>query len=140
MRAVVCHELGEPDVLTFEDVPTPEPGPTEVLIEPQAYGLNFVDVLMVAGGYQLKPELPFVPGLEAAGIVRALGGEVEGVKAGDRVIFGKRPGAFAEQVVAEGKTLLAMPDGMSFEQAACFRSAFSTALQPLKESLSLTPC
>ncbi|HEY9568266.1 MAG TPA: alcohol dehydrogenase catalytic domain-containing protein, partial [Thalassobaculum sp.] len=67
MRAVVCREFGPPELLTVEDRPEPEPGPGEVQVAVAAVGVNFVDVLMCAGGYQLKPELPFVPGLEASG-------------------------------------------------------------------------
>src|SRR3546814_4112462 len=89
MRAVVCHEFGPPELLTLEDRPEPEPGPGEVQVAVRAVGVNFVDVLMCAGGYQLKPELPFVPGLEAAGTVRKLGPGVTGVQVGDRVISGR---------------------------------------------------
>ena len=76
MRAVVCRRLGTPADLSFEEMAEPQPAEGQVQVEMQAMGLNFVDVLMVAGGYQLKPELPFIPGLEGAGVVRKVGKRV----------------------------------------------------------------
>src|SRR5437762_14115381 len=98
MRAVICDRLGDPSVLKIEERPPPEPGPTDVLIKVGAASVNFPDVLMLGAGYQHKPELPFVPGMEGAGTIAALGKEVKGWRVGDRVIFGVRPGAFAEYV------------------------------------------
>src|SRR3546814_17611167 len=82
---------------------------------------------MCAGGYQLKPELPFVPGLEAAGTVRKLGPGVTGVQVGDRVISGHRPGAFADYAVCAADRLWPLPAGFDFAEGATFRSAFHTA-------------
>ena len=98
MRAVVCDRLGDPSVLKIEERPIPEPGPADVLIKVGAASVNFPDVLMLSAGYQHKPELPFVPGMEGAGTVEAVGAEVQDWRPGDRVIFGVRPGAFAEYV------------------------------------------
>ena len=99
MRAVICREFGPPEQLTVEELNTPEPSEGEVRVEPRGLGVNFVDVLMVAGGYQLRPDLPFVPGLEAAGVVSAVGANAGTVREGDRVMVGMRPGAFAEPFV-----------------------------------------
>ena len=85
MRAIVCPDYGPPEILTVEDRPTPEPGPGQVLVQHKAWGINYVDVLMCAGGYQLKPPVPFVPGLEACGDVMAVGAGVEDFAVGDRV-------------------------------------------------------
>ena len=131
MRAIVCREFGPPEGLTVEEQTITAPGQGEVQVALSAWGVNYVDFLMVAGGYQLRPELPFIPGLEAAGIVSGVGADVKDVREGDRVMVGMRPGAFAERVSVPVERALAMPDNMSMEQGACFRSAFSTAYHGL---------
>ncbi|HWS47714.1 MAG TPA: alcohol dehydrogenase catalytic domain-containing protein, partial [Acidimicrobiia bacterium] len=103
MRALRVHELGEPErALRLEEVPVPEPRAGEVRLRVHAASLNFPDVLMCRGEYQVKPPLPFTPGAEVAGVVDALGAGVEGVLPGDRVLalpmFG--PGGFAELTTA----------------------------------------
>ncbi|MBS0222620.1 MAG: NADPH:quinone oxidoreductase family protein [Proteobacteria bacterium] len=132
MRAVVCDRLGGPSVLKVEERPVPEPGPSEIVIKVGAAGVNFPDVLTVAGSYQHKPELPFVPGMEGAGTVHAVGAEVGGWRPGDRVIFGVRPGAFAEYVKVSAKSpLLRLPDGWSYAEGAGFRVGAQTAYHSL---------
>src|ERR1044071_2852132 len=96
MRAVVCDRLGDPSVLKIEAWPVPELGPADILIKVAAASVNFPDVLMVSAGYQHKPDLPFIPGMEGAGTVERVGAEVKHWKPGDEVIFGVRPGAMAE--------------------------------------------
>src|SRR5258705_9245229 len=98
MRAVVCNRLGDPSVLKIEERPIPEPGPADVLIKVGAASVNFPDVLMLSAGYQHKPELPFVPGMEGAGAIDAVGAEVKNWRGGDRGIFGVRARAFAGDV------------------------------------------
>src|SRR5215475_13638199 len=98
MKAVVCDRLGDPSVLKIENRPIPEPGPGDVLIRVGAAAVNFPDVLMLSAGYQHKPELPFIPGMEGGGTVERVGAEAKNWKAGDKVIFGMRPGAMAEYV------------------------------------------
>ena len=83
MRAVVCDRLGDPSVLRIEERPIPEPGPGDVVVKVGAASVNFPDVLMVSGGYQHKPELPFVPGMEGAGTIHAVGAEVKDWRPGD---------------------------------------------------------
>ena len=129
MRAIVCRRLGPPPVLAVEGLPEPEPGAGEVQVAPRAAGISFVDVLMVAGGYQLKPDLPFIPGLEAAGIVRKVGPGVTGLAPGDRVMTAHRPGAFAELAVVGAGRAYRIPDGVGFEAAAVFRSAYHSLVQ-----------
>ncbi|NKC12091.1 MAG: zinc-binding dehydrogenase [Gammaproteobacteria bacterium] len=131
MRAIVCRELGGPEMLRLEERDPPSPGPGQVSVALEAWGVNFVDVLMLAGGYQHKPELPFIPGLEAAGRVVESGAGVTGLAPGDAVMISMRPGAFAEQVVVPSTSAVKMPVGMAMEQAACFRSAFQTAYHGL---------
>lgn len=137
MRAIVCRRLGPPSVLAVEGLPEPEPGAGEVQVAPRAAGISFVDVLMVAGGYQLKPDLPFIPGLEAAGIVRKVGPGVTGLAPGDRVMTAHRPGAFAELAVVGAGRAYRIPDGVGFEAAAVFRSAYHTAYHSLVQRARL---
>jgi NADPH2:quinone reductase len=132
MRAVVCDRLGDPSVLKIEERPMPEPGPAEIVIKVGAAAVNFPDVLTVAGSYQHKAELPFIPGMEGAGTIHAVGADVTGWRVGDRVIFGVRPGAFAEYVKVSAKSLLLrLPDGWSYAEGAGFRVGAQTAYHSL---------
>jgi NADPH2:quinone reductase len=132
MRAVVCDRLGDPSVLKVEERPLPDPGPRDVVVKVGAASVNFPDVLTVSGDYQHKPDLPFVPGMEGAGIVHAVGTERRDWKVGDKVIFGIRPGAFAEYVAVTPKgQLLRLPEGWSFAEGAGFRVAATTAYHSL---------
>src|SRR5580700_6945870 len=85
MKAVVCRAFGPPESLTLEEVPDPQPTEGQVLIDVYAAGLNFPDVLQIAGKYQFQPPFPFTPGAEVAGVVAEVGASVVGVKKGDRV-------------------------------------------------------
>lgn len=133
MRVVVCDRLGDPSVLRVEERPVPEPGPDEVVVKVGAAAVNFPDVLTVAGTYQHKQELPFVPGMEGAGEIHQVGGNVAGWRKGDRVIFGVRPGAFAEyaRVDASGHKLMRLPEGWSWAEGAGFRVGAQTAYHAL---------
>ena len=138
MRAVVCSEFGPFSQLALTDFPDPQPGPNDVLIDVVAAGVNFPDRLIVAGKYQMRPELPFVAGAEAAGVVSALGDNVSGVEPGDRVIaLGRLYGAFAEKSIAPARTLLRMPDEMDFVTAAGFGLAYGTSYYALKQRAQL---
>jgi NADPH2:quinone reductase len=133
MRVVLCDRLGDPSVLRVADQPMPEPGPDDVVVKVGAAAVNFPDVLTVAGSYQHKPELPFVPGMEGAGEIAAVGSNVTGWRTGDRVIFGVRPGAFAEyaRVRTGGPRLMRLPEGWSWAEGAGFRVAAQTAYHAL---------
>jgi NADPH2:quinone reductase len=134
MRVVVCDRLGDPSVLRIEERPVPTPGPDDVVVKVGAAAVNFPDVLTVAGTYQHKQELPFVPGMEGAGEIHAVGGNVGKWRAGDRVIFGVRPGAFAEyaRVDARGTAkLMRLPEDWSWEEGAGFRVGAQTAYHAL---------
>jgi NADPH:quinone reductase len=132
VRAVVCDRLGDPSVLQVKDLPIPHPGPADVVVKVAAAAVNFPDILTVSGDYQHKPELPFVPGMEGAGTVHAVGSDVKAWRAGDRVIFGIRPGAFAEYArVTSAGSLMRLPDGWSFAEGACFRVGATTAYHSL---------
>jgi NADPH2:quinone reductase len=132
MRAVVCDRLGDPSVLKIEQRPIPEAGPGDVVVRVGAAAVNFPDVLSVSGTYQHKPELPFIPGMEGAGTVHALGSGRDDWRIGDKVIFGIRPGAFAEYVIVPRRShLLCLPEGWSFAEGAGFRVAAATAYHSL---------
>ncbi len=138
MRAVVCDRLGDPSVLKIEERPVPVVGPGEIVVKVGAASVNFPDVLTVSGEYQHKPELPFVPGMEGAGIVHAVGPGVTKWAPGDRVIFGVRPGAFAEYVKLEATgNLMKLPAGWSFAEGAGFRVAAQTAYHSLVHRAAL---
>ncbi len=132
MRAIVCEKFGGPEAVALHaGFPEPEPGPGEVKVRIAARAVQYVDVLMVAGKYQFRPEPPFVPGGEAAGEVVALGEGVEGVTVGDKVMSSHSPGAFAEYGVCAAAKLAPVPQGFTMEQAAGFRSAYATAYHAL---------
>ena len=131
MKAVVCREFGSYENIAIEERPSPDPAPDEVRVAPEAWGLNYVDVIMVGGTYQLRPDLPFIPGGETAGYVTAVGAQIEDLAVGDRVMTSHRPGAFAETVVAKRANVIPMPDNMPFDEAAGFRAGFATAYHGL---------
>jgi len=139
MRAVLCKRYGPPSQLVVEDVPSPKPGEGQVLVAVHAAGVNFPDTLIIQGKYQFKPELPFSPGGEVAGIVREVGPGVTGIAPGDRVIAATTWGGYAEEVVAEAKRIIPMPDGMDFDTAATFVLTYGTSHHALKDRASLQP-
>lgn len=128
MKALVCREL-LPDYagVAIEDRPLPEPGAGEVRVRIKAASLNFPDLLMTEGKYQLKPDLPFVLGMEFAGIVDAVGAGVEALAPGDEVAGGNRIGAFAEYAVVPAAALRKKPKALSFAAAASYGAAYLTA-------------
>ena len=128
MRRMACRDHGDPETLTLErDAPVPEPAPGEVAIDVAAAGLNYADTLMVAGSYQATPELPFAPGLEVAGTVRALGDGVSGLAVGQRVLAILDAGGFAEVAVAQANDVFPIPERMDMATAAGFPITYGTA-------------
>src|SRR5437667_11704033 len=115
VRALVVREFGPIASHRIEQVPDPVAGEHDVLIEVKAIGLNFPDTLMVQGKYQTRPDRPFVPGRDAAGVVAAVGPQVRRVKPGERVIAQVTTGAFAEQVSAPESRCFVMPEKMRFD-------------------------
>ena len=137
MKAVVCNEWGPPDSLCVETKPEPQPNAGEVLVDIMAAGVNFPDVLIIQNKYQFRPELPFTPGNELAGLVRAVGEGVEGFKFGDRV-FGYVPqGAFGEQLAVSADALFKMNDLMDFDGAAAFTLTYGTSYHALVDRAQL---
>ena len=135
MRATVIRSLGGPEVLMTEDVDEPVPGSGEVVVEVAAAGLNFIDTYHRTGLYPV--ELPFTPGLEAAGSVVAVGAAVEGLSSGDRVAFCSTLGAYAERVAIPADMLVPVPDGVALETAAASMLQGLTALYLATETYPL---
>jgi NADPH2:quinone reductase len=132
MKAVVCEAFGGPEVLALHEVPDPPPpGPGELQVHIQARGVQYVDVLMLAGNYQFRPEPPFIPGSEGAGEVVAVGHGVSSFKPGDRVMSRQRVGAFAELGNCKAEDCDPIPAAMSLEEAAVFRNVYHTAYHAL---------
>ena len=132
MKAVVCEAFGGPEVLHLRELPDPpSPGAGEVQVKIAARGVQYVDVLMLAGKYQFRPEPPFIPGNEGAGEVVAVGGGVTRFKPGDRIMSRHRLGAFAQLGNARAEDCDPVPAAMSIEEAAVFRGAYMTAYHAL---------
>ncbi len=127
MKAVVCKAWGLPETLVVEDLPERSAAAGEVMIDVMAAGVNFPDVLIIQNKYQFKPELPFTPGNELAGVVRAVGEGVEHLKVGDRVFAYVAHGAFAQQASVPANTVLKMSDEMDFDTAAALTLTYGTS-------------
>ncbi|MBT8220742.1 MAG: NADPH:quinone oxidoreductase family protein [Bacteroidia bacterium] len=139
MKAMLVEELGHPSQMVLKDVPSPVPGPKQVLITVKACSVNFPDTLMVQGLYQFKPPLPFSPGSDVAGVVKAVGDKIKHVKPGDEV-FGIGPfGGFAEEVVIPGSSVFPKPPMMDDKVAASFMMAYGTSYHALKDRAKLQP-
>lgn len=116
MKAIVVHQPGGPEQLSYEEVAVPQPGPGQALIKIAAMGVNFIDVYHRTGLYKLP--IPFTPGQEAAGTIEAVGDGVTGFAPGDRVAYTSVPGAYAEYAAVPEKFIVKIPDGIEFTQAA----------------------
>jgi NADPH2:quinone reductase len=137
MKAVLCKEWGLPGKLVVEDVPSPTPGSGQVVVSVKACGVNFPDTLIIQGKYQFKPEMPFSPGGEVAGIVKQTGEGVTRVKAGDRVIAFNTWGGFAEEMVVDADRTIAMPASMEFVPASAFVLTYGTSYHALKDRANI---
>jgi NADPH:quinone reductase len=137
MKAVLCKAYGLPDSLVLEEVSSLEPAAGEVIISVKAAGVNFPDTLIIQGKYQFKPELPFSPGGEVAGMVRSVGDGVAHVKVGDAVIGFTGWGGYAEEVRCQASQIIPMPPGTPFPLAASFTLAFGTSYHALKDRAEL---
>jgi NADPH2:quinone reductase len=127
MRAVLCKEWGSEEKLVVEATPAPAMREGAIRLAVHAAGVNFADLLLIAGQYQEKPAFPFIPGAEAAGVVTEVGAGVKGIQAGDRVMALTGLGAYAEEVVVEAAKVLRIPDTMDFASAAAFPVAYGTS-------------
>ena len=127
MKAILCKSWGLPDTLVVEELPDVVPGPGQAIIEVHAAGVNFPDVLIIQNKYQSKPELPFTPGSELAGIIRAVGEGVSHLKVGDEVLAFVSQGAFAQQIAVPAKMIMPMPPGLDFDTAAAVTLTYGTS-------------
>ena len=137
MKAIVCEAYGPVADLRFTEFPAPEAGPGEVVIDVAAAGVNYPDVLIVQGKYQTKPALPFVPGSEAAGLIRAVGEGVSGFQVGDRVAAFTGQGAFAEQVRVPANQVWRLPEGVDMTVAPGILITYGTSYHALKDRAGL---
>jgi len=137
MRAVRCQSLTGPSSLRVDEVPSPTPGPNEVLIDVRAAGVNFPDVLMTYGKYQFKADPPFSPGGEVSGVVSAVGADVKGLSPGDRVCATMMMGGYAEQIVAPDAAVVKLPDAVSFEVGAATLLTYATTLHALVDRAAI---
>ena len=127
MKAIQCVAFGPLENLVLAEVPDPVAEAGEIVVQVRAAGVNFPDALMVQGKYQVKPPLPFVPGLECAGVVAAVGDGVTGFKPGDRVAALPNPGAFAEKLRVPASAAFLIPDKITFPAAAAFLLTYGTS-------------
>ena len=133
MRALLSHAPGPAHTLVLEERPDPAPGPGQVLVKVAASAVNFPDALIIEDKYQVRPERPFSPGAEAAGVVEALGEGVEGVRVGERVIAFTSFGAMAEKMVIPASRIVGMPDEMPFDEGASLIMTYGTSIHGLKD-------
>jgi NADPH2:quinone reductase len=133
VRAVVVDEFGPPGRLRLGEMPTPKLGPGEVLVAVHAAPVNYVDLLVVAGAYQVRPALPFIPGKGPAGVVAALGPDVLTLRIGDRVLAMAEEGGYAEAVAVGAAQCHLLQPRMSFVEAASLSLAYDTAWFALRE-------
>ena len=137
VRKIVCRELGPPERLRLETSAPVPLGAGQLRVAIRAAGINFPDILMAAGEYQLKPDLPFTPGVEAAGCVTEVGGEVGGIAVGDRVIVKMRHGAYTDEAVVGPAQLTPLPSNFDDAEGATFLAAHGTAHHALVDRAQL---
>ncbi len=137
MHAWLCENPTGVDALTWKELPTPQPGPGEVLIAIEAASLNFPDLLIVQNKYQMKPTLPFVPGSEYAGVVQAVGDGVQHLTPGQSVACLSGTGGFGTHTIASAKLCLALPKDFSFVDAAAFIMTYATSYHALMDRAQL---
>jgi NADPH2:quinone reductase len=139
MRALMCEAYGPPEELRLRDVPIPQPGEGEIQVRVDAAGLNFPDALIIQNKYQIKPDLPFAPGGELAGIVSAVGPGVDRFQVGDRVAALTSWGGFADYVVAKADRSTLVPETMDLQTASIFAYAYGTSHHAFKQRARLRP-
>lgn len=139
MKAIVCEAYGPIETLVHRDMPDPVAGPGQVIVAAKAIGVNYPDGLLVQGLYQARPELPFVPGMEVAGRVIAIGAEVTRPAIGDRVVASMPFGGYAEKVAVDAAAVTQLPDDFDAGVACALACAYGTAYYALKQRAALQP-
>ena len=140
MKALLCTHYGAPEELELKELPSPVPGKNQVLISVRACGVNFPDVLMIQDKYQFRPPLPFPPGGEIAGIVKALGEDVSGINQGDRVCVSIGNAGFAQEALADAGRCIRMPENLDFAVASAFIVTYGTSYHALKDREMVLGC
>ena len=138
MKAIICDSFGPPSNLKYGELPDPVPGNDELLINVKTCSVNFPDTLIIQGLYQYKPEFPFSPGSDVAGIIEAVGEKVKGFKPGDAIIAMAPYGGFAEKMVVHKNTCFPKPPQMNMVHAASFLMAYGTSYYALKHRANLS--
>lgn len=133
MKAIQTHEVGGPETLTLDEIDTPTPGKGEVLVAVKACAINYPDTLMIRDLYQFKPERPYSPGGELAGVVEAVGEGVTNFKPGDRVMAGIGNGGLREKAIVPAARMFPIPDDVPFEKAASLLMTYGTTIHGLKD-------
>lgn len=139
MKAIVCNSYGPPENLRLEEVDDPVAGPNEAVVEVYAASLNFPDGLQIQGKYQFQPPMPFIPGSEVGGVIKAIGPGLTGFEVGDRVMATPGIGGLAQLVTVKADALRAIPDNMDFRTAAGFAMVYTTSYYALKQRAHLQP-
>ena len=137
MKAIVCTSFGKPNTLKFQEINSKKPNIDEVLIVVKACSVNFPDTLIIQGKYQFKPNFPFSPGSDVAGIVEKVGEKVKHLKVGDEVVGFIPYGGFAEKAIVKAKDCFSKPKGMSMVNASAFLLAYGTSYHALKDRANL---
>jgi NADPH2:quinone reductase len=139
MKALLSKTVGGPDTLVLEDVPSPVAGPGQVILTVRACGVNFPDSLIIEDRYQFKPERPFAPGGEVAGVIKELGEGVTGLTIGQRVLGNTGWGGMAEEMAIDANRIIPIPDAMPFDEASAFILTYGTSYYGLKDRGFLKP-
>jgi NADPH2:quinone reductase len=139
MKAILCSQYCEPDDLVFADVEDPVAGEGQVVIAVKAAALNFFDILMIQGKYQIKPPFPFSPAAEVAGVIESIGGGVTSVKVGDRVVASIGHNGARQKVAVAATSVVKIPDNLDFDRAAGVIITYGTALHALEDRASPKP-
>ena len=139
MKAIRTHEIGGPETLTLDEIDTPTPGKGEVLVAVKACAINYPDTLMIRDLYQFKPERPYSPGGELAGVIEAVGEGVDNYKVGDRVMAGIGNGGLREKAIVPAARMFPVPDGVAFEKAASLLMTYGTTIHGLKDRGHIKP-
>lgn len=139
MKAIVCNEFASVDKLSYQDVPDPIAGKGQVVVDIKASGVNFPDGLLVQGLYQMKPDFPFIPGSEVAGVISEVGEGVKHLRTGTRVIALCMLGGYAEKVAVPASHVLPIPSEIPDDEAAALVTAHATAHHALKQRANIRP-